>query len=172
MKRQRMYQKNSRPQPRACSAMESVCDFPQNCIRRAIFEIQVRLITQDIWQKTESWHSGRPRQGTISKWEVPRSRCLRRTRRRSASFPAERRVSGHKNQLWATSALVEGDAEKKRNNRSPGKARRPTSSKWPTMAARLLRSRNCWPRSIHGSRSYQWAYGMLMGIREGKFWNG
>jgi beta-lactamase superfamily II metal-dependent hydrolase len=53
MKRQRMYQKNSRPQPRACSAMESVCDFPQNCIRRAIFEIQVRLITQDIWQKTE-----------------------------------------------------------------------------------------------------------------------
>src|SRR5580693_4082066 len=113
MKRQRMYQKNSRPQPRACSAMESVCDFPQNCIRRAIFEIQVRLITQDIWQKTESWHSGQPRQGTISKWEVPRSRCLRRTRRRSASFPAERRVSGHKNQLWGNAALLEGDAEKK-----------------------------------------------------------
>jgi hypothetical protein len=113
MKRQRMYQKNSRPQPRACSAMESVCDFPQNCIRRAIFEIQVRLITRDIGQKTESWHSGQPRQGTISKWEVPRSRCLRRTRRRSASFPAERRVSGHKNQLWGNAALLEGDAEKK-----------------------------------------------------------
>jgi len=43
MKRQRMYQKNPRPQPRAHSAMESVCDCPQNCIRRAISEIQVRF---------------------------------------------------------------------------------------------------------------------------------
>jgi competence protein ComEC len=66
MKRQRMYQKNPRPQPRACSAMESVCDFPQNCIRRAIFEIRVRLITRDIWQKTESWHSSQPRQGRLN----------------------------------------------------------------------------------------------------------
>jgi hypothetical protein len=51
MKRQRMYQKNPRPHPRACFATESVCDSPPNCIRRAIFEIQVRLITRDIWQK-------------------------------------------------------------------------------------------------------------------------
>src|SRR5580692_2115242 len=113
MKRQRMYQKNSRPQPHACSAMESVCDFPQNCIRRAIFEIQVRLITRDIWQKTESWHSGQPRQGTISKWEVPRSRCLRRARRRSASFPPNDESLVIKISYGATSALLEGDAEKK-----------------------------------------------------------
>src|SRR5580692_9861513 len=61
---------------------------------------------------------------------------------------------------------------RKRNNRSPGKARRQTSLKWPTMAARLLQSRNCWPRSIHGSRSFQSAYAMFMGIRGGRFWNG
>src|SRR5580693_9626593 len=62
MKRQRMFQKNPRLHPRTCSVTASVCDFRQNCIRRAIFETQVRLITRDIWQKTESWPLGQPRQ--------------------------------------------------------------------------------------------------------------
>src|ERR1700674_891734 len=59
---------------------------------------------------------------------------------------------------------------RKRKSRLPRRTRRPTCSKWLTMAVRPLRSRNCWPRSIHDLRSYQWAHAMFMGIRGGKFW--
>ena len=72
----------------------------------------------------------------------------------------------------ATSALLEGDAEKKTEQQDAPESPQADLLKVAHHGSATLRSRNCWPRSIHVSRSYQWAYGMLMGIREGKFWNG
>jgi hypothetical protein len=65
MKRQRIYQKNPRPQPRACFATESL-RYPAKLYPPRNFRNPGAFDYAGYLAEKESWHSGQPRQGRLN----------------------------------------------------------------------------------------------------------